>query len=146
MTLAFPIKAKAADADLRHAHAAATGLVAVLLRAEACVELALAVATYRYLGGSWMMFAGLFLAPDLAMAGYSVDRRIGAQFYNMAHTYLAPALLAVAGLMLGAPLLTSLAMIWAAHIGFDRLIGFGLKYPVAFGATHLGWHDPHAEA
>ena len=31
-----------------------------------------------------------------------------------------------------------LALIWAAHIGFDRLLGYGLKYGAGFGFTHLG--------
>jgi len=31
-----------------------------------------------------------------------------------------------------------MALIWAAHIGFDRFLGYGLKYPVAFRVTHLG--------
>jgi hypothetical protein len=28
-------------------------------------------------------------------------------------------------------------MIWIAHIGMDRMLGFGLKYPTRFNATHL---------
>jgi hypothetical protein len=31
-----------------------------------------------------------------------------------------------------------LALIWSAHIGIDRLLGYGLKYPTAFKETHLG--------
>ena len=30
------------------------------------------------------------------------------------------------------------ALIRTAHIGFDRLCGFGLKYPEGFRETHLG--------
>jgi hypothetical protein len=29
-------------------------------------------------------------------------------------------------------------LIWASHIAFDRLVGYGLKYPTQFGDTHLG--------
>jgi hypothetical protein len=25
-----------------------------------------------------------------------------------------------------------------AHVGMDRAVGYGLKYPTAFGRTHLG--------
>ena len=32
----------------------------------------------------------------------------------------------------------AIALIWLAHIGFDRAAGFGLKYTGAFGDTHLG--------
>ena len=29
-------------------------------------------------------------------------------------------------------------LIWLAHVGFDRVLGDGLKYPSAFGDMHLG--------
>jgi len=44
----------------------------------------------------------------------------------------------VAGFAMAAPLVLSLAMIWLAHIGFDRAQGYGLKYGAGFGFTHLG--------
>jgi hypothetical protein len=139
MTITFLIASHDEQLEFRPIKSAARGLVAAVLRAEAFAELVLIVAEYRYLGGTWPLFAVLFLLPDLGMAGYLVDRRTGAFIYNLAHTYLAPALLALAGFMLAAALPYFLALIWAAHIGFDRFAGFGLKYPNAFGATHLGW-------
>jgi hypothetical protein len=39
-------------------------------------------------------------------------------------------------LELGRP--APLLLIWTAHIGFDRALGIGLKYPTGFGDTHLG--------
>jgi hypothetical protein len=30
-----------------------------------------------------------------------------------------------------------LAWIWLAHLGFDRLMAYGLKYDTAFKDTHL---------
>jgi hypothetical protein len=36
------------------------------------------------------------------------------------------------------PLTLSIAMIWLAHIGIDRALGYGLKYSAGFGFTHLG--------
>jgi hypothetical protein len=36
------------------------------------------------------------------------------------------------------PLILSIAMIWLTHIGFDRALGYGLKYAGGFGFTHLG--------
>ena len=119
--------------------AAATGLVRGLLRAEGALVVALAILAYRHMGGSWTFFAVLFLAPDLTMAGYLFGPRRGALIYNLGHTYLAPALLGAAGSALAMPGLYGPALIWAAHIGADRLLGFGLKYPAGFGATHLGW-------
>ena len=124
----------------------ATGSVLVLLQMEAFLELALAVAVYRHLGGTWLMFAILFAVPDVSLAGYFANRRIGAALYNLGHTYVAPVLLAAAGFLTATPVLYLLALIWAAHIGFDRLIGAGLKYEAAFTATHLHWKAPSSSA
>jgi hypothetical protein len=85
------------------------------------------------------MFAVLFLTPDLSMLGYLINRRVGAWMYNFGHSYLTPAAVALLGIVMGIKMLPPIALIWAAHIGFDRLVGYGLKYADAFGATHLGW-------
>ena len=42
------------------------------------------------------------------------------------------------GFASGEPLTLSIAMIWLAHIGIDRALGFGLKYEAGFAFTHLG--------
>jgi len=118
---------------------AVTGAVTWFLRAEAAGALVGAVLAYRSLGGGWGLFAALFLAPDISMVGYLAGRVVGARAYNLAHTYLAPMLLGLAGLALTMPDLYGPALIWVAHIGFDRLMGYGLKYPAGFGATHLSW-------
>ena len=110
---------------------------AVLLqRLEGFVALALGAAAYAWLGQSWLVFALLFLAPDITMLGYLRSVRLGALVYNLGHTYAAPALLALAGLAIG-PLAYGLAAIWVAHIGLDRMLGYGLKLG-SFEATHLG--------
>ena len=36
--------------------------------------------------------------------------------------------------------LTAGALVWLAHVGFDRMCGFGLKYG-RFGHTHMGVMD-----
>jgi hypothetical protein len=36
------------------------------------------------------------------------------------------------------------ACIWAAHVGFDRMLGYGLKYGTSFGDTHLGRRGRHS--
>ncbi|MBV8971428.1 MAG: DUF4260 domain-containing protein [Sphingomonadaceae bacterium] len=137
----FETPARAEPSRLAPASAGgpATGPVAATLRLEGAVALTAAVLAYRGTGGSWALFAGLFLLPDLTMLGYLANRRVGAAVYNAGHTYLTPATLALAGWATGVPGLLGPALIWAAHIGFDRLMGYGLKYSTAFGATHLGW-------
>jgi hypothetical protein len=118
--------------------AAVAGGPALVLRLEAAAALICACTAYHLLGGSWGGFAALFLAPDLAMLGYLAGARTGAITYNAAHSYLGPAVLAAAGAGLDAHAALLVACIWAAHVGFDRMLGYGLKYATAFGDTHLG--------
>ncbi len=116
--------------------AAVSGAPRAWLRLEGLAMLGLALVLYARGGHSWLLFAGLFLAPDLSFLGYLAGPRTGAWAYNLAHSYVGPALAAAAALLTGRPPVA--ALIWAAHIGFDRALGYGLKYPTAFGDTHLG--------
>lgn len=109
-----------------------------LLRAEGLAVFAAALVAYAALGASWWLFAALILAPDLSMLGYLAGPRPGAFFYNAAHTYVGPALLGGLAYGVSAPLAGAIALIWTAHIGLDRLLGYGLKYPAGFALTHLG--------
>ncbi len=115
-----------------------TGGVRMLLRLEGLVALAAALAIYAYASFSWAAFALFFLAPDLSMLAYLAGPRVGAIGYNIVHTYALPLMLALAGFVGGVPMAAAGGLIWIAHIGFDRLLGYGLKYPTAFGDTHLG--------
>jgi hypothetical protein len=36
------------------------------------------------------------------------------------------------------PALLGIGLIWTAHIGMDRALGYGLKYQNGFEFTHLG--------
>ena len=71
------------------------------------------------------------------MAGYLAGPRAGAIAYDVVHTYVLPLGLAVAGVLAGSDLAVQLALIWLAHVGADRLLGYGLKYPTGFKDTHL---------
>lgn len=126
------------DDSLPHPAGAVTGAPLALLRLEGLVLLAGAAIGYDLLNGGWATFALLFLLPDLAMLGYLAGPRIGAIAYNTTHTTLSAAALALAGWLFAAPSLYPLALIWLAHVGFDRMLGYGLKYASAFGDTHLG--------
>ena len=117
---------------------AATGGVKILLRLEGLTLFAGMTLLYAVWGGSWWIYAILFLAPDLSFAAYLADPRSGAIVYNAAHSYMAPVTLMTAGFALAQPLILSVAMIWMAHIGIDRALGYGLKYSAGFGFTHLG--------
>jgi hypothetical protein len=113
------------------------GIPKILLRTEGALALAAASLAYGKIGGGWTMFALLFLAPDLFMLGYLADPKRGAAIYNLGHTYILPALLTSYGLFGARPLPLEIGLIWIAHIGFDRLLGFGLKYQTAFRHSHL---------
>ncbi|MGH9197581.1 MAG: DUF4260 family protein, partial [Acidimicrobiia bacterium] len=57
--------------------------------------------------------------------------------YNLVHSYLAPAALLGGAWGFRAPMLLLAGCVLAAHIGVDRLLGYGLKYPSRFKDTHL---------
>jgi hypothetical protein len=92
---------------------------------------------YANAGGAWLALVPLLLVPDISIAGYAAGVRVGAVIYNAVHNW-ALALAAVgAGLVLSVPWLTLAGAVLVAHIGADRLFGFGLKYPTTFQDTHL---------
>jgi hypothetical protein len=106
------------------------------LRLEGLMAFLLATYLYAQAGGSWLAFLLLFLVPDVSFAGYLAGPRVGAVVYNVAHSYVGP--LALVAILLVSGLELPLTLVWVAHIGFDRALGYGLKYPSAFGDTHLG--------
>ena len=116
---------------------AVSGTLRTWLRVEGLAAFAVAVALFARTGGDWRLFALLFLAPDLSMLAYLRGPVAGALGYNLVHTYTAPAALAALGFA-GLPWAVPVALIWAAHIGFDRALGYGLKHRAGFGFTHLG--------
>lgn len=110
----------------------------ILLRLEGAAILGSTIWAYSRLNRSWWTFAGLLLVPDLGMAGYAANTRLGAAFYNAFHTETPAILLLCAGLAQKHATATGLGLVWLAHIGLDRMCGFGLKYEEGFGVTHLG--------
>ncbi len=117
---------------------AATGAVKTLLRLEGLTLFIGMTLLYGLWDGSWWVYLILFLVPDLSFAAYLAGPKFGAVVYNAAHSYLAPVTLMTSGLAGASPLTLSIAMIWLAHIGIDRALGYGLKYFDGFGFTHLG--------
>lgn len=112
-------------------------LPAILLRIEGIILLAAATVLYWEQGGTWLLFALAFFAPDLAMLGYLAGPRIGAITYNAFHTLTLAVSVYVFGIVADQQWTISIGLIWLAHIGFDRLLGYGLKYPEGFKVTHL---------
>jgi hypothetical protein len=110
----------------------------LLLKIEEFAFALAAVALYSWTGASWWLFAALILAPDLGFLGYVLGPKVGAATYNALHTTTLPLAFGLAGLFLASNLAIALALIWLAHIGIDRALGYGLKYATGFAFTHLG--------
>lgn len=110
---------------------------ASLLRAEGAILLIAATTLYWKEDGSWLLFAVAFFLPDLSVVGYLGGNWVGAATYNAVHSSVLPVALAVIGVVTDGSLLTAVALIWLAHIGFDRMVGYGLKYAEGFKETHL---------
>jgi hypothetical protein len=108
------------------------------LRVEGLAVLVLSLLVYTQLEGGWLLLILLFLAPDLSMAGYLAGPRMGAMTYNVIHAYTLPLLLLAMATWTGNTTAAAVGSIWTAHIGLDRSLGYGLKYPTGFGFTHLG--------
>jgi len=139
MTAATPPFVGSASPGATHEPAGfVSGGVRAVLRLEGVAVLAAAATLYGHSGFSWLVFALLFLAPDLSMLAYFAGPRIGAPAYNLAHSYVLAIALAAAGFFGGSVIAAAGGLIWIAHIGFDRALGYGLKYSTAFRDTHLG--------
>jgi hypothetical protein len=102
-----------------------------LLHLEGLAVLAALLALYFHAGFGWLLLVVLFLTPDLSMLGIP-------RWADLVHTYVGPVVLGVAAVLGDWDLAAQLALIWLAHIGLDRMLGYGLKYPTGFKDTHLG--------
>jgi hypothetical protein len=109
----------------------------VLLRAEGLAVAVAAIALYFHADYPWWLLVALVLAPDLSMVGYLAGPTVGAMAYDAAHTYVLPIVLVTAGVITDSEIVIELGLIWFTHIGVDRAIGYGLKYPTGFKDTHL---------
>ncbi|MFD2625062.1 DUF4260 domain-containing protein [Salibacterium salarium] len=109
----------------------------ILLRIEGLVVLGLSIYFYFYLQFSWLIFIILLLTPDLSALGYLRNNKVGSILYNLFHTYSIPAVILMSGLLVHNSISLMISLIWVAHIGMDRMMGYGLKYPSKFQDTHF---------
>jgi hypothetical protein len=112
-------------------------LPSVLLRVEGVAVAGVAVALYFHAGYPWWLLVVLVLAPDLSAIGFAAGASVGTAAYNTLHTYSLPVILGAVGVIGHTHVAGELALIWLVHIGVDRAIGYGLKYPTGFKDTHL---------
>ncbi|MFG6115765.1 DUF4260 domain-containing protein [Halobacillus sp. MO56] len=109
----------------------------ILLRIEGFAVLILSLYFYGNSQFSWGLFFILLLSPDISILGYVLSNKIGAILYNLFHTYIVSIGVIFIGLLLSSPTFLAIGLIWSSHIGMDRMIGYGLKYPTEFKDTHL---------
>jgi hypothetical protein len=109
-----------------------------VLRLEGLCVLAASAFAYSKFGAGWGVFFVCFLLPDLSFLGYLFGPRVGASAYNAAHSYIGAVACLVLWLASPSQLPLAVGLIWSAHIGFDRVLGYGLKYSQGFSCTHLG--------
>jgi hypothetical protein len=112
--------------------------VTALLRLDGLAVATAAIVAFALAGGNWWLFALLILAPDLAFLAMGLGPKRTAMVYNVVHSYTWPVILIGAGLLTPVTWLLPVGLIWAAHIGIDRAVGYGLKYPDSIETTHLG--------
>jgi hypothetical protein len=121
----------------------ATGAVAgwprFWLKVEGLGAFIAGATAFNLLGGSPLVFVIALLAVDVSMVGYLRSPRWGAVTYNLAHNWFTGLAVLGLGYGTGTPGLVLAGCVLIAHVGGDRLAGYGLKYPSSFGDTHLGW-------
>ncbi|CDQ19365.1 DUF4260 domain-containing protein [Halobacillus karajensis] len=92
---------------------------------------------YQQNNFSWLAFIFLLFVFDSSMIGYVINERVGAIVYNIFHSYILPVTLILISSFITLDWLLMVSLIWTAHIGMDRMIGYGLKYRSGFKDTHF---------
>ncbi|HFJ9426826.1 DUF4260 domain-containing protein [Bacillus cereus] len=86
---------------------------------------------------NWIIFFVFLLAPDLSMLAYGINNHVGAKIYNVCHTYIISILIVLIGVYFKIDTVIMIGLIWTAHIGMDRMFGYGWKYETDFKDTHI---------
>ena len=105
---------------------------------EGAVLLVAALIAFTATEQAWWLIPAVLFLPDLAMLGYARSSRLGALTYNLAHSYPLPALVGGWAIWQDATGMQAVTLLWFAHIGLDRMLGYGLKHSDGFTHTHLG--------
>lgn len=109
-----------------------------LLRVEEALMFGLAIYLNSLLPFPGWYFWAWFLAPDIGFLGYVINTKAGAVTYNLLHHKGVAIIFYFAGLYIASPLLQFIGVLMFGHSSFDRMLGYGLKFPGSFHDTHLG--------
>lgn len=110
-----------------------------LLVLEEVGLLTLAIFLLSQLDYSWWIFPVLFFVPDVSLFAYAGGPRLGAIVYNLLHHRGVGIVAYMLGVLVPSDLFQLVGLVILGHASFDRIFGYGLKYPDAFKHTHLGW-------
>jgi len=111
--------------------------VRLWLHLESAAALVAGVAIYRAAGGDWLWLVPLLLVPDISIAGYLANPAAGAFVYNVVHNFVVGLALVGLGVWADSGALEIAGAVLIAHVGGDRLLGYGLKHAEGFKDTHL---------
>jgi hypothetical protein len=109
-----------------------------LIKIEEVAQFMLGIFFFYILDYAWWWFPVLLLTPDVSMAGYLINSKIGAWVYNFFHHKALAIFFILAGYVLFNNTLSLIGAILLAHSAMDRIFGFGLKHEDGFKHTHLG--------
>ena len=108
-----------------------------LLKLEFFAVFIFAIVLFSFLTFAWWWFPILFFIPDISIIGYAINTRVGAICYNLVHTLTMGIFVYILSYFLHSSVGELVGVILIAHSAFDRVIGYGLKYPDSFKHTSL---------
>jgi hypothetical protein len=110
-----------------------------ILKTEEALKLIVSYWFSLQLGFAWWTFLAWLIAPDISIAAYAVNSRVGAMVYNAFHHQGLAIVVGLTGVYLQNKELEFAGLLLFGHSSMDRVFGYGLKYPDDFKHTHLGW-------
>jgi hypothetical protein len=118
----------------------------IKIEEAAITAVAIYLLTKYNLGLPVWIWTFLFFSPDLSMLGYLVNSRVGALTYNLFHHRGIALAVVATGILMHLDILITGGLLLAAHSSFDRMLGYGLKFPDNFKHTSSGWMGKDNEA
>ncbi|WCT13239.1 DUF4260 domain-containing protein [Mucilaginibacter jinjuensis] len=113
--------------------------LSIQIEEAAMTSIAVYFLTFHGLGISFWWWILLFFSPDISMLGYLVGSKAGGWLYNLFHHRALALTMAFTGFLTHQEIVMAAGILLFAHSSFDRMLGFGLKYPDSFNHTNLGW-------
>jgi hypothetical protein len=98
-----------------------------LIKLEEFALVILSIYLFLALDYAWWWFPLLFFVPDVSLAGYLINPRVGALLYNVIHHKALSVLFYLAGSLTQLPGLQMAGAVMLGHSSFDRALGFELQ-------------------